>query len=121
MVGEVRRARWWTVTPAGATLLGAILLALGLVSVASIRESSARSNADQAEIERIVAETNAFADSIRCIKARTWMLTSPEAQDAELQQRLAAAGLSAQWVEPEVLDRLGAAKACIEGELAPAR
>jgi len=121
MEGEARTNRWWKVTPAGATVLSVILLVLILISATSIRKNSAQSNSDQVEIEKIVGETNAFAESIRCLKDRTWMLTSPEAQNAEFQQRLAAAGLSAQWVDPAVLGRLETAKACPEAEVAPAR
>jgi hypothetical protein len=106
--------QWWTISSSGVIVLSVILAVLVFVGMRLERENNAQSASDQAEIEKMVSEANAFAESIRCIQDQTWLLTSPEAQNAELQQRLAAAGLYAQQIDPAVLRRLEAAKTCPE-------
>jgi hypothetical protein len=114
MEARSRSSQLWAISSSGVVVLSIILAALVLVSMKLVRENNARSASDQAEIEKIVSKTNTFAESIRCIHDRTWLLTSPEARNAELQRRLEAAGLYAQPVDLAVLRRLEAAKACPE-------
>lgn len=106
------RAPWWKVTPQGLIVLGGLIALSTVVCLPIIWHNQAIVTADQAAIEEMVRETNAFAESIRCIREETWRLTSAEAEHAEIQMALALEGLPAAWVDPAVLKRLEAAKRC---------
>src|SRR5687767_14563243 len=72
-----RSSQWRTISSSGVIWLSVILSVLVLISIGLVRERKSRSASDQAEIEKMVSETNTFAGSIRCIQEQTWLLTSP--------------------------------------------
>jgi len=107
------KKNWWSITSSGAVGIGVILAVLSVLSLLVNGGLKAKIANDQAEIDRMIRDSQeAYSRSIRCMEERAWMLTSPEAQHAEVQRRLAEAGDSAEWVDPGVLERLEAAKRC---------
>lgn len=93
----------------GLVAAGVVLVLLALLAGHHVREQGEQ---HAAETAATIAESEAFAEKIRCIEDETWMLTAPEALEAETQLRLAEAGLPHEPVEPEIRERLAAARKC---------
>lgn len=103
---------WWRVTPQGLMAISGVIVISAIITMIAVRHNNSLAARDQAAIEEMVNEANAFTKELRCIREVTWRLTNPEAEHAELQIALAAEGLPAEWVDPAVLERLRAAKRC---------